>query len=207
MSSSGYADSLLTEGPNHVICSLRLDTIKHGGGISSVPSVQVIDEKLLENVKDSIKSWDREALMAFIDELRPADLADLVEYLEPSERPFIFQCLEPDAAGEGLVEIEPPVQERILNELDNQVITEIVQELDSDDAADLIGDLPTERAQMVIESVEDEVPEDLERLLPYPDDTAGGLMALEFVAVRADATVEEAIETIRGKKEEVENVY
>lgn len=168
---------------------------------------QVIDEELLENVKDSIEKRDREHLMALIDELRPADLADLVEYLEPSERPFIFECLEPEGAGEVLVEIEPPVQERILHELDNQVITEIVQELDSDDAADLVGDLPTERAQVIMESVEDEVSEGLERLLPYPDDTAGGLMALEFVAVRADATVQEAIETIRRKKEDVENVY
>jgi magnesium transporter len=103
--------------------------------------------------------------------------------------------------------MEAPVQESILDELDNQAISEIVQELDSDDAADLVGDLPAERAQQIIESVEDEVSEELEKLLPYPEDTAGGIMALEFVAVRADATVQEAIETIRENREEVENVY
>ncbi|MBW2066518.1 MAG: magnesium transporter, partial [Deltaproteobacteria bacterium] len=170
-------------------------------------NVQVIDDKLLEGVKNCISNGDEATLRAFIDELRPADLADLVEHLDPSERPFIFRCLEPEGAGEVLVEIEPPVQGRILNELDNQVLAEIVQELDSDDAADLVGDLPAERARAIIESVEEEVSEELEKLLPYPDDTAGGLMALEFVAVREDATVQEAIETIRRKREEVENVY
>jgi magnesium transporter len=146
-------------------------------------------------------------LKKLIDDMRAADLADLIEYLDPEERLFIFNLLEPDGAGEVLVEIESPVQERILKGLDNQVITEIVQGLDSDDAADLVGDLPDDRAREIIERVGDEVSEELEKLLPYPEDTAGGIMALEFVAVEADASVKDAIDTIREKREEVENLY
>jgi magnesium transporter len=71
----------------------------------------------------------------------------------------------------------------------------------------LVGDLSAERARQIIDSVEDDVSEELEKLLPYPEDTAGGIMALEFVAVKFDATVQEAIETIRENREEVENVY
>jgi magnesium transporter len=168
---------------------------------------QIISEKLVEDVKDAIKEKNRQFLTKLIDEMRPADLADLIEHLDPEQRLYIFDFLEPKGAGDVLVEMEAPVQESILGELDNQVISEIVQELDSDDAADLVGDLPAERAKQIIETVEDEVSEELEKLLPYPEDTAGGIMALEFVAVMADATVQQAIETIREKREEVVNVY
>lgn len=166
-----------------------------------------IDGKLIEEVKHFAEEGNRQGLKKFIDDMRAADLADLIEYLDPEERLFIFNLLEPDGAGEVLVEIETPVQERILKDLDNQAITEIVQGLDSDDAADLVGDLPDDRAREIIERVGDEVSEELEKLLPYPEDTAGGIMALEFVAVKADASVKDAIDTIREKREEVENLY
>ena len=166
-----------------------------------------IDGKLIEEVKHFAEEGNRQGLKKLIDDMRAADLADLIEYLDPEERLFIFNLLEPDGAGEVLVEIETPVQERILKDLDNQAITEIVQGLDSDDAADLVGDLPDDRAREIIERVGDEVSGELEKLLPYPEDTAGGIMALEFVAVKADASVKDAIDTIREKREEVENLY
>jgi magnesium transporter len=166
-----------------------------------------IREKFIEDVKGSIREKSQQFLKKLIDEMRPADLADLIEHLDREERLHIFEFLEPKGAGDVLVEMEAPAQESILDELDNQALSEIVQELDSDDAADLVGDLPAERAQQIIEIVEDDVSEELEKLLPYAEDTAGGIMALEFVAAKADATVQEAIETIRVKREEVENVY
>jgi magnesium transporter len=166
-----------------------------------------IDGKLIEEVKQFAEQENRQGLKKLIDEMRAADLADLIEHLDPEERLFIINLLEPDGAGEVLVEIETPVQELILKDLDNQAISEIVQVLDSDDAADLVGDLPDHRAREIIERVGDEVSEELEKLLPYPEDTAGGIMALEFVAVKADASVKDAIDTIREKREEVENLY
>jgi magnesium transporter len=166
-----------------------------------------IDGKLIEEVKHLTEQGNRESVKKFIDDMRAADLADLIEHLDPDERLFIFKLLEPDGAGEVLVEIETPFQGRILKDLDNQAIAEIVQELDSDDAADLIGDLPDERAREIIEGVGDEVSEELGKLLPYPEDTAGGIMALEFVAVKADVNVQVAIDTIREKRKEVENLY
>lgn len=174
-----------------------------------MPSVinHTLDEALIEQVKGSIKAENRQFLMKLVDEMRPADLADLVEHLDRAERLYVFDLLEPEGAGDVLVEIEAPVQERILSDLDNRAITEIVMELDSDDAADLVGDLPAKRAKEIIETLEDEVSTELGKLLPYPEDTAGGIMALEFVAVKADSTIQEAIETIRVKREEVENVY
>jgi magnesium transporter len=167
----------------------------------------LLDEKLIADVKRDIAAGRRTFLKEALGRLRPADVADLIEHLAPEERLYVFEVLEPDGAGEVLVEIEAPVQERILSDLDNQAISEIVQELDSDDAADVVGDLPAERAKDIIDRLDGEVSEELEKLLPYAEDTAGGIMALEFVAVNADSTVQEAIESIRKKREEVENLY
>lgn len=167
----------------------------------------IIDEKLVSEVKGSINDKNSKYLARLIDKLRPADLADLIEHLKPEERLYLFEMLEPEGAGDVLVEIEAPVQESLIQDLDNSVITEIVQELDSDDAADLVGDLPADRAKDIIETLEDDVTEELEKLLPYDEESAGGIMALEYVAVKDYCTIQEAIDIIREKREEVENLY
>ena len=167
----------------------------------------IVDEKLISEVKDSIGDKNSKYLSKLIDKLRAADLADLIEHLKPEERLYLFEMLEPEGAGEVLVEIEAPVQESILSDLDNKAITEIVQELDSDDAADLVGDLPAERAKDIIETLEDDVTEELEKLLPFDEESAGGIMALEYVAVKDHCTIQEAIDIIKDKREEVEKLY
>lgn len=167
----------------------------------------IIHEKLIEDVRSLIKEGSKEGVKGLVDRLRPADLADLVEHLGPEERLFVFNLLEPQGAGEVLVEIEPPVQERILMDLDTKAISEIVDELDADDAADLFKDLPEARAKEIIEAVDQETAEDIEKLLTYDEDSAGGIMDLEFVAIRSNATVQDAIEVVRQRKEEVENLY
>ncbi|RJR33784.1 MAG: magnesium transporter [Desulfobacteraceae bacterium] len=166
-----------------------------------------LTEKLIEDVRRLIGDQDRTNLGKLIFEMQPADVADLVEHLEHEDRLFIIDLLMPEDAGEVLLEMEPPVQERILDSLDAEAITKIVEELDSDDAADLVGDLPAERVKEIIESVGTGVREELQKLLPFPEDTAGGLMALEYVAVDANTTVQETIEKLRKKREEVENLY
>ena len=168
---------------------------------------QLLSEELISLVRNLIGEKNRESLRKLLDDMRPADVADLIEHLNQDERLCIFDLLKPEGAGEVLLEMEAPVQERVLSGLDNQAIMEIIQELDSDDAADLVGDLPEERARAIIETVGENISKDLKKLLPYPEDSAGGIMALEYVAVNAESTIQEAIDTIRQKREEVENVY
>lgn len=167
----------------------------------------ILNDEFVSSIKAAVAERDIRRLSLLIDELRPADLADLIEHLNQEERMFVFDLLEPQGAGEVLVEIEPPFQGSILSSLDNQALSEIVQELDSDDAADLVGDLPENRAVEILGGLQEDFSGEVRKLLPYEDDTAGGLMALEFVAVRSDATVQEAIDRIREKREDVENLY
>ena len=72
---------------------------------------QIISEKLIDDVKDSIKGQNSQSLQNLIDGMRAADVADLIEHLNPDERLYLFDILEPEGAGEVLVEIEAPVHE------------------------------------------------------------------------------------------------
>ena len=167
-----------------------------------------IDYKiLLDNIRNMIQEQAYSDMERLIEELHPADLADLVEHLESDEMLAVFKLLAPERAGEVLKEISSPIQEKISNELDDKTITQILNELNSDDATDIVSYLPRERAQKIIGLVQPDVSEELQKLLGYETDTAGGIMALEFVSVNANSTIQEAIENIREKREEVENLY
>jgi magnesium transporter len=167
-----------------------------------------IDYKnLLDNIRNMIQEKTYSDMERLIEELHPADLADVVEYLESDEILAVFTRLTPERAGEVLKEISSPIQEKIAHELDDQTITNILNELNSDDATDIFNYLERERAQKIISLVQPEVSEELQKLLGYETDTAGGIMALEFVSVNANSDIRGAIESIREKREDVEKLY
>jgi len=162
---------------------------------------------LLDNIRNMIQEQAYSDMERLIEDLHPADLADLVEHLESDEILAVFTLLTPERAGEVLKEISAPIQEKIANELNDQTITQILNELNSDDATDIVSYLPRERAQKIISLVQPDVSEELQKLLGYETDTAGGIMALEFVSVNANSDIQGAIESIRDKREDVEKLY
>jgi magnesium transporter len=164
-------------------------------------------KNLLDNIRNMIQEKTYSDMEKLIEELHPADLADIVEHLESDEILAVFTRLMPERAGEVLKEISSPIQEKIAHELDDQKITNILNELNSDDATDIFSYLERERAQKIIRLVQPEVSEELQRLLGYETDTAGGIMALEFVSVNANSDIRRAIESIREKREDVEKLY
>jgi magnesium transporter len=164
-------------------------------------------KNLLDNIRNMIQEQAYSDMERLIEELHPADLADLVEHLESDEMLAVFTLLTPERAGEVLKEISAPIQEKIAHELDDQTITQILNELNSDDATDIFSYLPRERTQKIIDLVQPDVSEELQKLLGYETDTAGGIMALEFVSVNANSDIRGAIESIREKREDVEKLY
>jgi magnesium transporter len=167
-----------------------------------------IDYKnLLDTIRNMIQDQAYSDIERLIEELHPADLADVVEHLESDEMLAMFTRLTPERAGEVLKEISAPIQEKIAHELDDQTIINILNQLNSDDATDIFSYLERERAQKIISLVQPEVSEELQKLLGYETDTAGGIMALEFVSVNANSDIKGAIESIREKREDVEKLY
>lgn len=170
--------------------------------------IQDIDlDEILDNLRYLIKNEQTNFAIPIIADLHPADIAEIMAHFNEEERRAIFDIIPAEKASEVLVELEENVKEDVLEEMDSGQIAEMVNDMDSDDATDIVSDLPPEQATEVLEKVEDESSEEIQELLLYPEDTAGGIMAKEFIAVHASSTVQTAIEEIRQKHQDVENLY
>lgn len=138
--------------------------------------------------------------------LHPSDLSDVLASLDHDLRVHVIERLPPEVVSQALAEMEPEEHpEGVLEALRPDHAADIVDELADDDAADLIGDLPPETATSILAAVMDRA--EIERLLKYDEETAGGIMTTEVVWVRDSATAAEAIDEIRRQAEEVENFY
>ena len=142
-----------------------------------------------------------------ISKLHPADIADIVEELSARERSAIFAQLSDEVAAETLEELEPDDQRSVIENMDAERASEILEEMGPDEAADLLADLSEERARQLLELMETSDADDVRELLSFPEDTAGGLMTTEYVAVSVGLTAQECIEALRVLEPEAEHVY
>lgn len=139
-------------------------------------------------------------------ELHASDVSDVLAGLDDETRLRLIRALPPEIASEALAEMEEEEHpEDVLAALVPEHAADIVDELDDDDAADLIAELPAEAAERILSEVEDRG--EIERLLTYDEESAGGLMTAAVVAVGQDVTAARAIEGIRRQAEEVEEFY
>ena len=141
-------------------------------------------------------------------ELEPADLADVLAALEDHERVTAVQALPAEISSQALIEM--PDEEHAgetLAALDPVQAADIVEELADDDAADLLGDLEPAEQERILSEVEDEGRAEVEKLLVYDAESAGGLMTTRLVTVPDTVTVSEALDEVRRQTEEVEDFY
>src|SRR5713226_10207959 len=142
--------------------------------------------------------------------LHPADIADIVEDLAPDEREAVFETLDEGVAAGALEELEPKVQKAVVESLDSDRAADIVEEMEPDAAADLLADLSDERTEEILVQMQPQERREVADLLEFGENTAAGRMTTEYLAVPADATVRDAIETLRhfeGGVETVSTVY
>lgn len=142
--------------------------------------------------------------------LHPADIADIVEELAPDERQAVFQTLDEETAAEALEEVQPKVQKAIVESLDSEKVADIVGEMDPDAAADLLADLPEDRTEQILVQMEPEAQQDVVELLEHKEETAAGRMTTEFLGLPVNATVQNAIDSLRefeGGVEAVSTIY
>lgn len=164
-------------------------------------------KEIVENIGYLADAKDQAMIRNMIVGLHPADLAEILYHLDDDHRNYIFALLDAETASEVISEMDDVSRENILEELHEDRITEIVDEMDSDDAADLVSELPDDVAQKVLDSIDKEVSDEVKELLSHEEDTAGGIMAKELVAVHLYSTVDQAIQQIRAKADEVEDIY
>ncbi|MBS4014213.1 MAG: magnesium transporter [Bacteroidetes bacterium] len=170
-----------------------------------------IDIKKLtrDDIRTAIQEGQNDFLKEVIEELYPADIAEIMDDLSLDEAKHFFSLLSKEEAATVLMELEEDVREDFLDAFSTQEIAQLfVDNLDSDDAADLINELPDEKREEILSHIEDrQQAQDIADLLIYPDNSAGGLMDKEFIKVNANWHVVTCIREMRKQAEEVEHVY
>ncbi len=144
-------------------------------------------------------------LTNIMDQLHPTDLAEIVENLEEDQKKELFDLLSDEEAALVIQEMEESDQVLLFKVLDKERASSILKEMSSDEAVDLLSELPQEDVQELLTRIEDT--EEIEGLLKYAEDTAGGLMTTEYIALPQNIHVEEAIHRLRELAAEVETVY
>ena len=141
-----------------------------------------------------------------LEALHPADLADIVEDLSPAEREAIFETIDSEVAAEALSEVDPKMQASILESLEPEKAADIVEEMAPDQAADALSELEEETSEEILDEMDSEPKTEVRELLDYDEDTAGGLMTTEYVALHDNASVADAMAALRGNEELLETL-
>lgn len=164
-----------------------------------------VDAALVEDISALLAAGQRGMVLNLIADLYPADIALMLTHLSFEEARILFRWLPPTIGSETLTELDDTFRASLLEGLSEERITHLIDELDTDDAADILADLPADIVLSVLPELEDT--EDLAELLDYGEDTAGGLMAREYVAIPEYWTLREATEEVRRTARDIDELY
>jgi CBS domain-containing protein len=133
-----------------------------------------------------------------LEDMHPADLADIVEHLGHEDRTAIINAVDTETAAEMLTEVDPEIQTSIIESLKADKAADILEEMEPSEAAAVLNELEDEQSEQILEEMEPEEKEDVEELLEFNENTAGGLMDTGFLALPEDATVAQAMEALKA---------
>lgn len=164
---------------------------------------------ILKQVELLIESKDTEGLKEVIQDLHPADLAELCNELDAEEARVIYLLLDNETAADVLIEMDEDARKRFLDILPSETIAKrFVDYMDTDDAVDIIREMDEDKQEEVLAHIEDiEQAGDIVDLLKYDEDTAGGLMGTEMVVVNENWSMPECLREMRNQAEDMDEIY
>ena len=166
-----------------------------------------IDWEDVDPVETSIASIRLRVPHEGLRSLHPVDLATIIDQLAPRDRAGVLASLDDEQAADAIESMEPDTQVEVLEDLTPERAADILEEMSPDDAADLVADLSEEARAEILTHMEPDEAEELGELLAYPEDSAGGIMTTEFIAVSEELTAAETIERLRELEPDAETIY
>jgi magnesium transporter len=141
-----------------------------------------------------------------LEDLHPADLAEMMEELSAAERQGIIASLDEETAAAVLAELDERLTTQIVEKLDPEKAADIIEEMAPDAAADLLADLPKETSEELLEEMPNQEANDVRELLAFDPSTAGGMMNTEFAFVSESITRDEVLEWLRKQEFNLEQL-
>jgi len=181
-----------------------------------------IAPQLVERVPRSLIAWDNVAPIADVSpvdvklsvsehrlaRLHPSELADIISELSAQDAARVVQSLDDETAADAFEHLDSDVQLRVMEDLGSERAADIIEEMDSDDAADLLGELDEDKRAELLAKIEDRAyAGELEELVEYEPDTAGGQMTTDYVWIYPHRTTAATIAKIREIAPQSEFIY
>ena len=164
---------------------------------------EIVEKALLAMLEGKKYATLRDILVT----MNPSDVAGLFRGLEEKQIPLLFRLLPKELAAETFVEMEPDDQELLIQGFSDNELKEVLDELYVDDAADLVEEMPANVVKRILKAADPEMRSSINQILRYPDNSAGSIMTTEYVSLRPNMTVGEAILRIRRQGVDKETIY
>ena len=157
--------------------------------------IKMLDEKKYVTLRDILVT------------MYPTDIAQIFAELEENQIPLMFRLLTKEQAAETFVEMDPDAQELLIKGFSDNELKEVLDELYVDDAADIVEEMPANVVKRILKAADPVMRKSINQILRYPEDSAGSIMTTEYVSLRPNMTVEEAILRIRRQGVDKETIY
>ncbi|MCZ6668832.1 MAG: magnesium transporter [Gammaproteobacteria bacterium] len=159
-------------------------------------------ERLRQDLSATLDADDNDAILEILDGINVAEISSLLDSLPSQQRDLLWPLIDPLLLGAVLLETGDEVRDNILRELSPRELATIIETLpDVDDQADIILSLPTEKLVNILHTLDAQKRKKLESVLSYSDDTAGGLMNIDQITIRADVTLDVVLRYLRIRGE------
>ncbi len=139
--------------------------------------------------------------------MNPSDIAAVFDELSEDRLPLLYRLLPKELAADTFVEMEPEAQELLIRGFSDSELKEVIDELYMDDAVDIVEEMPATVVRRILSQTDPEMRRTINELLRYPENSAGSIMTTEYVSLRPQMTVEEAITRIRRTGVDKETIY
>ena len=167
-----------------------------------------LTKEFIDQIINALEREDSEFILEAIRPLHPADIAEVLKIIDLHKSQLLFRLLDDTLAAEVLVEIEEDTREQLLAFFSSKEIADSLKKMDSDDATDVIQDLPEELQEEVLNVLKDNnQSSDISILMNYDENSAGGIMDLDFVSANWNWTVKNALQKLREQVENVDQIY